>query len=559
MSGAALLRCAIGRQRRDVALGSLLLMMHQAAEALVPVMVGLVIDRAIVAGDIGALAWSMAILAALFAVLSTAFRVGFRMVARAEERAAHQLRVELARRVLQPAGGADRGRLPGELLSIATSDAKRVGAVNIVVAMGAGVLAAVAVAAVVLLGISLALGLLVVLGLPPVLFAVQLAGRRLSRRAAAEQGRAAAAAGLATDLVRGLRVLKGIGAEGAGIERYREASRESLRATLGAARAEASYDAATIVITGAFLVLVVLAAGRLAVADDISLGELIAAVGLTQFLIGPLGRVSYVGGELARARASAERVAAVLASPPDVVGGTGPLPSPVRGALRLRGVTHGALRGLSADLPAGAFVGLVTADPEAARALLDCVAREVDPETGTVELDGVAFSKLDLAQLRRAVLVAPHDAELFEATLAENVRAAADGTRTLHDALAAAVADEVAAALPEGIQTQLTERGSSLSGGQRQRVALARALAAEPAVLVLHDPTTAVDAATEARIAGRLRAIRRARSTLVVTSSPALLAISDHVIFIERGTVADGGEHRELLRRNAAYRAAVLG
>jgi putative ABC transport system ATP-binding protein len=158
------------------------------------------------------------------------------------------------------------------------------------------------------------------------------------------------------------------------------------------------------------------------------------------------------------------------------------------------------------------------------------------------------------------VLVAPHDADLFEQTLAENVAAAAAGAGVDVDAaLAAAVADEVAAALPEGRDTKLAERGSSLSGGQRQRVALARALAADPVVLVLHDPTTAVDAATEARIATGLRELRRGRSTLVLTTSPALLAASDHVIVLADGAVADSGPHEDLLRRNAAYRTAVLG
>ena len=535
-------------------------MTHQAAEALVPVVVGVVIDEAIVTGDGERLVMTLAVLAGLFAVLSTAFRIGFRRVVRAEERAAHELRVELAQRVLHPAGGADGGRLPGELLSIATSDAQRVGTVNLALAFGAGVLAAVAVAAIVLLRISLPLGLLVVLGLPPVLLFVQLAGRPLSRRASAEQDRAAAASGLATDLVRGLRVLKGIGAEDAAIDRYHGASRESLGATLRAARAEAAYDAATSIVTGAFLVLVALVAARLALSGDISIGELIAAIGLAQFLIGPLGRVAYVGGEVARARASAQRAAEVLSAPPAVQGGTRPAPTPARGELRLRGVTHGALRDVSASLPAGGFVGLVTAEPEAARALLECLAREADPSAGAIELDGVPLTELDPAQLHRAVLVAPHDAELFEQTLAENVAAAAGDTGAQLDAaLAAAVADEVADALPEGRDTKLAERGSSLSGGQRQRVALARALAADPAVLVLHDPTTAVDAATEARIATGLRELRRGRSTLVLTTSPALLAASDHVIVIADGEVADSGKHGELLRRNDAYRLAVLG
>jgi len=181
-------------------------------------------------------------------------------------------------------------------------------------------------------------------------------------------------------------------------------------------------------------------------------------------------------------------------------------------------------------------------------------------QPGRIELDGIALSELDPAGLHRAVLVAPHDADLFEQTLAENVAAAADSAGAQFDAaLAAALADEVADTLPQGRNTKLAERGSSLSGGQRQRVALARALAADADVLVLHDPTTAVDAATEARIATGLRELRRWRSTLVLTTSPALLAASDRVIVIADGTVADSGAHGALLRRNAAYRAAVLG
>ncbi len=212
-------------------------MAHQAAEALVPVVVGVVIDEAIATGDSGALAWSLAALAGLFAVLSTAFRLGFRKAVRAEERAAHELRVELARRVLHPAGGADGDRLPGELLSIATSDAQRVGTVNLAVAMGTGVPAAIVLGgAPAAADLSPWLGLLVLVGLPPVLIvAAERLGRPLAARAAAEQGQAPPAAGPATDLVRGLRVFKGIRAEAAAIDRYRAASREALDATLRSA------------------------------------------------------------------------------------------------------------------------------------------------------------------------------------------------------------------------------------------------------------------------------------------------------------------------------------
>ncbi|MGH2943124.1 MAG: ABC transporter transmembrane domain-containing protein, partial [Solirubrobacteraceae bacterium] len=312
----------ISSQRRDVALGTLLLMAHQVTEALVPVMVGVVIDRAIATADTRALIESLALLALLFVALSNAFRIGYAVISRAGLAAEHEVRVRLARRVLDPAGGATTRRLPGELLSIATSDAKRVGQMALVVAFGGGVLAAITVAAVVLLRISLPLGLLVVLGLPPLLVAVNRIARPLTRRAGDQQERAAQVSGMATDLVTGLRVLKGAGGQDAAVARYRRTSRDALDATLSAARMEAAYDGAMTIFTGAFLVLVTLVAGRLAAEGRISVGELIAAVGLTQFLVGPLQRLAFVGAELARSRASAERVAAVLSAPPAVRDGT---------------------------------------------------------------------------------------------------------------------------------------------------------------------------------------------------------------------------------------------
>jgi len=159
---------------------------------------------------------------------------------------------------------------------------------------------------------------------------------------------------------------------------------------------------------------------------------------------------------------------------------------------------------------------------------------------------------------RRAVLVARHDAALFEGTLADNLLTEAERDEaSLLPALVASAADEVRDTMPDGLGTEIGERGRTLSGGQRQRVALARALAAEPTVLVLHDPTTAIDAATEDRIAAGLDRHRAGSSTLLVTSSPALLARCDRVLLIRDGVIMAEGSHARLVD-NPAYRAAVL-
>lgn len=230
----------------------------------------------------------------------------------------------------------------------------------------------------------------------------------------------------------------------------------------------------------------------------------------------------------------------------------------MRGAVRLRDVSYGdTLRGLNLEVAPGELVGIVTTDPAAATALLRLLGRAADPESGTVELDGVALAGLDPAEVRRAVLVAEHDADLFEGTLLENVTAATTGGQA-GTAMAAAAVDEVASNLPHGTATALTERGRSLSGGQRQRVALARALAAGAPVLVLHDPTTAVDTVTEARIAARVRAARGGRTTIVVATSPALLAAADRVALVDGGAVVAEGVHADLVHEHPAYRATIL-
>ncbi|MGW5637953.1 ABC transporter ATP-binding protein [Streptomyces sp. NPDC003832] len=600
LPGRNVLRRAVRGQRRDVTLGALLGMGHQTGEALVPVVIGLAVDSGVVDGDIGGLLFWLGVLALVYVGLSYSFRFGARAGERASVTAAHRLRTELVERVLAPEGGADEGRLPGELANTATEDAKRVGAVMMALVVGVAASTGLAVGAVVLLRVSVPLGLLVLLGTPLLLWLVHLLSKPLERRSETEQERAARASGVAADLVAGLRVLKGIGAEPAAVARYRGISQDSLTATLRAARAEAWQSGVVTMLTGAFLAVVALVGGRLAARGDIGLGELVSVVALALFLIGPLSEFSWVNAELAQARASAARIAAVLGSPhavrqqhvdaehavrqqhvdaehavrpkhvdpenavrPRKAGAEGDLPSaalpvPGEGGLRLRGLSYGPLRGVDLDVAPGETVGVVATDPADSTALLRCLARHADPDEGTVELDGTDVTALELAELRAALLVAEHDADLFEGSLLENVTAAAGPDAPVEAAITASGTDEIVRTLPDGTKTAVTARGRSLSGGQRQRVALARALAADTAVLVLHEPTTAVDAVTETRMAAGLKELRAGRTTVLVTNSPALLAVTDRVVLLDRGSVVAADAHERLVHRHDTYRGAVL-
>lgn len=550
MTGRDVLRRAIGGHKGRLTAASVLAAAHQGCEALVPVLIGVVVDQAIAPGSAAELVTWLIVLVVLFAALSNTYRHALRLAERAAEYTGHRIRLELSERILHPRGGAEAGHLPGALVNIATEDARRVGSVNGVLPFGIAAATGIVVSAVFLLLVSVPLGLLVLLGIPPLLWLGHAIGKPLERRSGVEQERAAHASGIAADLVAGLRVLKGIGAEPAAIDRYRRTSQDSLGATLRAARAQAWHSGAVLTLTGIFIALVALVGGNLAISGSISIGDLVAAVGLAQYLLAPLSVLGWANAELAQGRASAARVAEVLSAPQTVEGGTGTVPAEVAGEIRLSGVRHGALKGVDLEVAPGELVGVVTGDPAAATSLLDCLGRDVDPVEGTVLLDGTPLSSMDPHEVRAAILVAAHDADLFEGSLLENVGS--------EEVLSAAAADEVASALPDGVHTAITERGHSLSGGQRQRVALARALAVEAPVLVVHDPTTAVDTVTEARIAAGLARFRRARTTVLVTTSPALLAETDRVTLIEDGAVSAVGRHVDLVRDLPAYRAAVL-
>ncbi|MFJ4411161.1 ABC transporter transmembrane domain-containing protein [Streptomyces sp. NPDC088910] len=550
------LRAAALHVRGSLTAAVLLRSGHLAGEALVPVVVGVVIDRAVDGGSGRELAAWLAVLAADFLALSLCFRFGSRATVAAAERSAHAVRVRLTDRMLAPEGTAVRDRMPGDLMSVAVSDAQNVGRFTTSVVQAIACVVALVLGAALLLRMSVTLGLLVLLGTPAVLVAVHLLGRPLERRGAAEQAAAARASGTAVDFVAGLRVLKGLRAEGPAYARYVEANRTSLRATISAARFEALMDAAAVLLGGVLVTAVALVGGRLALQGRISLGDLIACTGLCQFLLGPTQGLIAVGPDLARARASAGRVTAVL----DTAGAPGApaaakdapeadSPANPSGALELRALTYGRLRGVELSVAAGEHVGLVVPDPAAVADLMACLRGQAEPESGAVLLDGTAATDLTGAAIRERVLVAPHHPFLFDGTILDNLGSGPEGTlpRPAPDGL-----------LPAAGDTRVGERGAFLSGGQRQRVALARALAADPPILVLDDPTTAIDSVTEARIARTVTDERAGRTTLIVTTSPALLAACARTVLITEGAVVASARHADLTAAEPAYRAAVF-
>lgn len=538
---------AIRPERRTIVAAAALMISWQACESLVPVAIGAAVARAIEPGDRRALAVMLVLLALLFCVLSLSFRFGWRLSQAAAERTAHRVRVDVAEAALDPLRAPQRGRSTGTLVSIASSDADNVGQVAALVPVLSGAIVSIVVAAGALFLISVPLGVLVVVVAPPLLLGLHLLGGPLERRAAAEQARAADAVTVAADVLTGIRVLKGFGGERAASARYRIVSRRARDATVRAATADGAYEGATVLLAMGFLALVSLVAGWYAADGRIGVGQLVAAVGLAQFLLGPLGQIAGVSAGLARARASARRVETVLHVPRRTA--TARPSGPVRGGLD---VAHP----VSLEARPGELLG-IAADTAGSHALVSMLADARNDPNTPVTVDGLVPALVEPAAAREVLIALRHDGALFSAPAIDNVRAVGADEVRVAAALRAADADEVLSALPEGGATVLADRGGSLSGGQRQRLALARALAADPAVLVLHDPTTALDSATEARVAAGIRATRAGRTTVLVATSPGLLAVCDRVLLVRDGRVVAEGTHAELTA-DPDYRELVL-
>lgn len=561
-TGPQLVRRTLRRQRGRLAAGIGFISLWQVCEALVPVLIGLAVDRAVATGSVVAtLGWGLA-LCVHFAVLSYAYRFGARIGNVSAQQEVHRLRGEVARHVLSPRGV--RGdRLPGEVLSLATSDAEEVGQLLRWVALSTASLLGLLVTAVALLWIDVPVAVLVLVGVPVVLLATRLVAPRIERSSADQQAAVARAAGVATDLVQGLRPLKGVRAEAAGLLRYRSASQRAARASVRVAATEGALYGVTALLSGLLLAAVVLLAGLRAVDGALSIGELVAVVGLAQFLAEPLEMLTALAAMTARSRASAERVTAFLATAPLLpAGSVDTVPGGPDGAppvLVLEQVEAGPLRGLDLVPAPGGLTAVVADDPAVVATLVRLLRGEEAPTAGRVALGGVPLAELAPGALHAALLVEGAHPDLLEGTLRTNV----DLHDRLDDTALAAVrdasaVDDVVALDPAGWEQPVTTGGTTWSGGQRQRTGLARTLAAAPPVLVLADPTTAVDAVTEARIAAGLRAHRRAcrGTTLLLTSSPALLAVADHVVHVVDGRVARAGRHDALLG-DPAYAEAV--
>ncbi|MGW4894692.1 ABC transporter transmembrane domain-containing protein [Kitasatospora sp. NPDC004240] len=557
----ALLRWLQRAQRRGQVLSTCWALLHMGSQAALPVPIGLGVQAA-ADGDgdgvlrAGGAALALAALTALGAVLL------HRQAVWNWIHAATHVRQLVARQASRLGAGLSSRIATGEIVAVSSGDVEKIGwYVELVARVRAAVLVWLAVSAAVLLTEPF-LGLTVLLGVPVLAASVWPLLGPFERRYSEQRQLGGKATELAADTVAGLRVLRGIGGEELFLERYRVASQKVRAAAVRSARLWSLMQAQQVLLPGLFVVGVTWYGAHLAATGRIGVGTLVAVYGATAFLAAPLRILGEAAHAWSVARVSAARTVRVLSLTRTTSVAAAELTRPERADL------HDPVTGLTAR--AGELTAVVCGDPDFAGLLAERLGGHVPLAEGerprpSVRLGGTELDSVPLAEARAAVLVHDKEPVLLSGTLAALLDVPASGRVTAADALAAARAEDVLEALVDGspdcegdaMRARITERGRSLSGGQRQRLALARSLFADPPVLVLDEPTSAVDAHTESRIASGLRRSREGRTTVVLATSPLLLDRADRVVLVSDGRVAASGSHRELMDGEPGYRAVV--
>ena len=361
--------------------------------------------------------------------------------------------------------------------------------------------------------------------------------------------------------------MKGLGAGAALSGRFRARSDTIVRRALDIAALDAVFMPVLELLPLLGLLAVLWLGGRRVVSGDLSLGSFVAFNAYVVMLVWPFRVLGQRVSTLQKAVAASARISEVLETEPRLVERrhAAPLPEPVRGDVRLDDVRFGhagdrpVLDGLSLAVAPGESLALVGSTGSGKSTVAGLLARLYDPDEGRVLLDGHDLRDVRLSDVRRSVALVFEETFLFTDTVRENIRFGRPDASDEDVARAAELAGaaEFVSDLPQGYDTALGERGFSLSGGQRQRIAIARAILADPAVLVLDDATSAVDATKEHEIRTALATVMAGRTTLVIAHRPATIALADRVAVLGGGRIVEEGQHGELLRRSARYRALL--
>lgn len=573
--------------------GLLVAIVWMVPQTLGPWMVGRAIDTGIIAGDASATIRWVLILGAVTVIGAMSGVVYHTIIVREWLIALYGTTKLVTRKALQLGHVLTRRTPTGEVLSVSGSDGDQFGALMEVTTRAISQLVAYLVVAGIVLSTSVRMGVLVLLAAPLLVILGTPLLRPMQRWQGIERSRNSELTSMATDIVAGLRILRGIGGEDTFGGNYADQSQRVRHSGVLAGKWFGAVEAVGVLISGGFVVVLMWLGTREVAEGRLTVGQFVSFLGYGLFLLAPMRTFVEFALKWIRSVVSARKAIAVLSQRPPWVEPEHPRTFPSMAPI----VDEAS----GAVLEPGRLTMVVSAVPDDSAALADRLGRYLPSDEGTLVSDeipeelkgraarrersrrtiqreeqarrdeerarhawgvtvgGVDLGSIPLDEVRRHVLVSDTSPQVFAGSLRDAVDPLGRLTRADAElALHTAAAEDVFDAMPGGWQGELDERGRGLSGGQRQRLVLMRALAADPDVLVLVEPTSAVDAHTEARIAERLAPHRDGRTTIVMTASPLLLHHADDVILLEDGKATTRGRHVDLLASSAAYRSVVV-
>ena len=446
--------------------------------------------------------------------------------------------------------GADLPRLvsTGEVSAINSNDVERVARVYDLIPRLSGAIVSFFVVSVLLINSSPTLGLMVIIGVPLLGLAIGPIIKPLQNRESAQREKLSESSALAADTVAGLRILRGIGGEETFLNRFRIASQNVRAAAVRTAKMRALLDGLQVILPGSLVVGVIYVGGNLVSRGELKVGELLAFYGYSAFLMIPLQILTESAQRLTSGTVAARRVMKLLSV--ERVQSYGALEFPQN---------FNVIRDLQSGLEirSKTFLGVVCDNSLIADELVDRLGGYLDADQ--VVVDDRSFETISRDDLRRNIYAQEKEPAILSGTVESLFQVSNSGRVPMSDAIESASAIDILDSLEgDGYSAEVVERGRTLSGGQRQRLALARTLFVDAPILILDDPTSAVDAHTEARIAQRLKNTRKGQTTVVFTNSPLLLDHTDQVALVVDGKVITAGNHFELLKQNDDYRRLVV-
>jgi ATP-binding cassette subfamily B protein len=539
-----------------------------------PFLAGQAVDNGIVTGDVAALDWIVAAFVVVATLYAAATYLQTYLVGWVGTRALQDLRERVFSHLQTMSIGFFTRRSPGVLISRMTNDIEALNQLvtDGVVTMFSSVLTLVGVVAIMLvLDVKLALVTFITF---PLIAAASVVFRIVSHGAYREtRERIGAITGYLQETLSGVRVVRSFGQEPRHMKAMTELNEANREANMRTVFLNASYFPGVELLASVGTAAILLYGGTQAIEGAIQIGTIIAFVGYLTVFFEPIQQLSQLYTTYQQGMAALDKIFDLLDTAPDMVDAPDAIdPGTLRGEIEMEGVSFAyaddalesegrgervdwAMSEIDLHVPPGQTLALVGSTGAGKSTFAKLVARFYDPQKGKVLVDGHDLTGVRQQALRRQLGIVPQEGFLFSGSVRENIAFGRPGAslEEIEDAAAAVGATEFIAALPEGIETEVGERGVQLSAGQRQLVAFARALLAEPRILILDEATSNVDVRTEKTIEKGLERLLTGRTAIVIAHRLSTIRRAGKIVVLEGGQIAEQGTHDELIEAGGPY------